>query len=121
MEFCKYEMTDLQWSNLKKKIIKTTTIFDGEENTSFVGCSAIELGHIATTPAVMEGMVIKTPAILSNKFSVDILWNELPLTDFNKYEVFPSPCGVHSFSGLELQYAEKYYTKFPDKRPITIK
>lgn len=110
-------MTDLQWSNLKKKIIKTTTIFDGEENTSFVGCSAIELGHIVVTPAIMEGMAIKTPAILSNKFAVDILWDNVPLIDFNKYEVFPF-IGCHVFAGLESQYAEKYYTKFPDKRPI---
>ena len=120
MEFCKYEMTDLQWSNLKKKIETKNTI-NGVENTSFIGCSVVELGHIVITPVIMEGMIIKTPAVLSNKFSVDILWNELPLTDFNKYEVFPSPCGVHSFSGLESQYAEKYYTKFPDKRPVTIK
>jgi hypothetical protein len=111
MEFCKYEMTDLQWSSLKKKIETTNE----NENTSFVGCAVSELGHIVTTPAVMEGMTIKTPAILSNKFSVDILWNELPLADFNKYEVFPLPCGVHSFAGLESLYADKYYTKFPEK------
>ena len=110
-------MTDLQWSNLRKKIETKNTINE-LENTSFTGCAVVELGHIVTTPAIMEGMTIKTPAILSNKFSVDILWNELPLTDFNKYEVFPSPCGVHSFAGLESLYTEKYYTKFPDKRPI---
>ena len=117
MEFCKYEMTDLQWSSLRKKIETINEL----ENTSFVGCAVVELGHIVITPAIMEGMAIKTPAVLSNKFSVDILWNELPLVDFNKYEVFPSPCGVHSFSGLESQYEEKYYAKYPDKRPITIK
>ncbi|MFZ4799338.1 MAG: hypothetical protein ACOYMA_17695 [Bacteroidia bacterium] len=113
MEFCKYEMTDLQWSNLKKKIEITN------ENTSFIGCAVVELGYIVLTPAVMEGMAIKTPAILSNKFSVDILWNELPLTDFKKYEVFPAPCGVHSFSGLQSLYAEKYYTKYPELKLVT--
>jgi len=114
MEFCKYEMTDLQWSTIKKKI--ETTNENG--NTSFVGCAVVELGHIVLTPAIMEGMVIITPAILSNKFAVDILWDETPLTDFNEYEVFPAPCGVHTFAGLESLYAEKYYTKFP---VITIK
>jgi hypothetical protein len=116
MEFCKYEMTDLQWSNLKKKIEAKNEL----ENTSFKGCAVVELGHIVLTPAIMKGMVIITPAILSNKFSIDILWNESPLIDFNKYEVFPAPCGVHSFAGLETQYAEKYYAKFPDKRPVII-
>jgi hypothetical protein len=116
MEFSKYEFTDKQWSDLRKKI--ETKNENG--NTSFVGCAVVELGNIVTTPAIMEGTNIKTPAILSSKYSVDILWNESPLVDFNQYEVYPSPCGVHTFAGLENQYAEKYYTKFPNERPIIL-
>ena len=104
MEFCKYEFTDLQWSSLRKKI--ETANEDG--NTSFVGCSVVELGHIIINDVV------------SKKYSVDILWNESSLVDFNKYEVYPAPCGAHTFAGLESQYAEKYYTKFPELKPIEI-
>ena len=104
MEFCKYEFTDLQWSSLKKKIETTNEV----ENTTFTGCAVVELGHIVVTPAIMEGMTIKTPAKLSSKYSVDILWNETPFAEFDKYEVYPSPCGVHTFAGLEKQYEDKY-------------
>ena len=104
MEFCKYEFTDLQWSSMRKKI--ETKNEDG--NTSFVGCAVVELGHIIINE------------IVSKKYSVDILWNEKPLVEFNQYEVYPSPCGAHTFAGLESQYAEKYYTKFPDQRPIAL-
>lgn len=97
-------MTDLQWSSLRKKI--ETKNEDGI--TSFVGCSVVELAHIISNE------------IVSKKYSVDILWNEAPLVEFNQYEVYPAPCGVHTFAGLESQYAEKYYTKFPDQRPIIL-
>jgi hypothetical protein len=105
MEFCKYEFTDLQWSSLRKKI--ETANEDG--NTSFVECSVVELGKILISENVF-----------SKKYSVDILWNEKPLVDFNQYEIYPTPCGVHTFAGLESQYAEKYYTKFPELKPIEI-
>jgi len=114
MEFCKYEFTDLQWSSLKKKI----EITNENENTSFVGCSVVELGHIVTTPAIMDGMVIKTNAGLSLKFCVDILWNETPLAEFDKFEVYPAPCGIHTFGGFEGQYSEKYYNKYPEFKTI---
>jgi len=92
MEFCKYEFTDLQWSSLRKKI--ETTNENG--NTSFVGCSVVELGHIISNE------------IVSKKYSVDILWNETPIAEFNQYEVYPAFCGAHTFAGFEGQYEDKY-------------
>jgi hypothetical protein len=98
MEFCKYEFTDLQWSNLKKKIEATNE----NGNKFFVGCSVVELGNIISNE------------IVSKKYSVDILWNDKPLVEFNQYEVYPTPCGVHLFAGWESIYAAKYCKANPD-------
>jgi hypothetical protein len=48
---------------------------------------------------------------------VDILFNEDCPKHFEPYLVWPTPCGVHSFSGWEEQYAEdhKEFATFSDK------
>jgi hypothetical protein len=116
MVFAKYEFTQAQWDKIKTKIQATSTI--GEEETTYFTENVVELGQLVLTPAVIEDMQVIEEAILSDKYSVDILWKEEPLTDFNKYEIYPDPCGVHTFAGLEGLYAERYYTKYPEKRPI---
>jgi hypothetical protein len=117
MVFAKYEFTQAQWDKIKTKIQATSTDLEGNGTTYFTE-NVVELGQLVLTPAVIEDMQVIEEAILSDKYSVDILWKEEPLTDFNQYEIYPDPCGVHTFAGLEGLYAERYYTKYPEKRPL---
>ena len=104
MKFRKYEFTTNQWSTQKAKI--------WSEETGYTGCHVVELGNLPTTPATFdsEGNVL-TPGVLSTKYSVDILWVEELLADFTEYEVWPEPCGVHTFAGLENLYLEGYQAR----------
>ena len=114
--FLKFEFTPTQWATLRKLIEQTTLTPTGEEITSWVDCAVVELGNIVITPAVLKDMEVVTPAVLSKKWAVDILfYSEVP-TEFAKHEVWPES-GVHTFQGCESMYMENYYTKFPDKRP----
>lgn len=103
MTFNKYEFFPTEWETLKKQIQQTTTTPDGGEVTTYVGCAVVEIGFITITPAV-----------LSDKWAVDILWNDKPLPSFLPFEVYPSPCGVHTFAGCEAMYLETFCKKFPD-------
>ncbi len=46
--------------------------------------------------------------VINSLFAVDILFNEEPNDDLLIYEVFPEPCGVHTFLGMEDLYLERY-------------
>jgi len=115
--FNKFEFTPTQWATLQKDIQQTTTTPDGRESTTWVNCAVVEIGFIVITPAVLDGMEVKTPAVLSDKWAVDILFYAEPPASFAPFEVFPNPCGVHTFQGCESMYLENFYTKFPDKKP----
>jgi len=116
MIFNKFEFTPTQWATLRKLIETTTTTPDGTKVQSWVDCAVVELGFIVITPAVMDGMEVVTPAVLSKKWAVDILfYTEVP-TEFAKHTVWPELV-VHTFQGCESMYMENFYTKFPDKRP----
>lgn len=108
MEFRKYEFTD--WATEKAKI--------WNEETGYNNCHVVEIGFLPITPAVLdeEGNVI-TPAVLSDKFAVDILWNETASEEFTSSEVWPSPVGIHTFAGLEYLYENAYYDKTGTPRP----
>ena len=117
MIFCKYEFTPEQWEVSKKEIQAIANGIDGQSSAHFTE-HVVELGHLVITPAVVKDMKVIEEAILSDMFSVDILWSKEPLASFDAYEVFPEPCGVHTFAGLENVYAERYYSKYPEKRPV---
>jgi len=115
--FHKFEFLPAEWEKLKKDIQQTTTTPDGETITNWKDCAVVELGFLVITPAVMgEAFEIKTPAVLSDKWAVDILFYAEPPASFAKYEVWPESA-VHTFAGQEALYMENFYTKFPDKRP----
>ena len=114
MIFNKFEFTPTEWATLQKDIQQTTTTPDGGEQTTWVNCAVVEIGFIVITPAVMDGMKVKTPAVLSDKWAVDILfYAEVPV-EFAPFEVFPNPCGVHTFSGDDSLYLKTFCNKFPD-------
>ena len=101
MKLRKYEFTPTQWATAKAKI----TLTDEEGNEYYDPAKVrqvVELGFLPTTPATYdeEGNEL-TPAVLSTKWSVDILWEGEPLTtSFTSYEVWCAPMGVHSMGGV---------------------
>ena len=114
--FSKYEFTPTEWATLRKLIEQTTTNPEGGETTTYKDCAVVELGFLPITPAVYDGMELKTPEVLSDKLAVDILfYSEVP-KEFTPFEVWPES-GVHTFSGHESTYMESFYNKFPDKKP----
>ena len=111
--FLKYEFTPSEWATLRKLIEQTSTTPEGEI-TNWVNCAVVEIGFIVLTPAVMDGMDIVTPAVLSNKWAVDILFYSEPPIEFKPFEVYPNPCGVHTFSGDESLYLKSFCAKKPE-------
>jgi hypothetical protein len=112
--FNKFEFTPTQWATLRKLIEQTTTTPDGKESTTWVNCAVVEIGFIVITPAVLDGMEVVTPAVVSDKWAVDILfYSEVPV-EFEPYAVYPNPCGVHTFSGDDALYLQTFCAKFPD-------
>ena len=101
----KYEMTPAQWATARKKIEVTT---DEGSSWSDAVLGVVELGHLEITPAVYDGEEITTPAVLSNKVAIDILWSGEPVATFASKQVWPAPCGVHTFAGWEAAYAADF-------------
>jgi hypothetical protein len=118
--FLKFEFTPTQWATLRKLIETTTLTPTGEEITSWVDCAVVELGNIVITPAVMDGMEVVTPAVLSKKWAVDILFYAEPPASFAPFEVFPNPCGVHTFSGDDSLYLKTFCEKYPESEYCVI-
>ena len=114
--FLKFEFTPTEWATLRKLIEQTTTNPDGKPVTSFVDCAVVELGFLTITPAVLGDMEVVTPAVLSEKWAVDILFYAEVPKEFTPFAVWPES-GVHTFSGHESTYMESFYNKFPDKKP----
>ena len=112
--FLKYEFTPTEWATLRKLIEQTTLTPTGDEVTSWVDCAVVELGFLPITPAVYDGMEVVTPAVLSDKWAVDILFYSEPPAEFDAFAVYPNPCGVHTFSGDESLYLKSFCAKFPE-------
>ena len=112
--FLKYEFTPTEWATLRKLIEQITTNPYGGESTNWVNCAVVELGFLPITPAVYDGMEVVTPAVLSEKWAVDILFYTEPPAEFTPFEVWPDPMGIHTFSGDDSLYLKGYCEKFPD-------
>lgn len=88
MTFCKYEfLSQKDWATYKSQITE-----DGEA----VDCAIVEIGQ------------------LESGFAVDILWNDEPLESFSTKEVFPNPTGVHTYSGCDSLYLNRFCSFNPD-------
>ena len=112
--FLKFEFTPTQWA-LHRELIETiSTGPDGFDVETWVDCAVVELGFLTITPAVMDGMKVVTPEVLSDKLAVDILFYAEVPKEFEPYAVYPNPCGVHTFSGDESLYLKTFCAKFPD-------
>lgn len=92
--FCKYGFPAGVWEQLKPTI---------QENEQYVNCAVHEIGNICIEQDA-EGNCTKTDPL----YAVDILWySEIP-DSFSTYEVFPDPIGVHTFSGCEELYTQRF-------------
>lgn len=112
--FLKYEFTPTEWATLRKLIEQTTTTPDGGETTTYKDCAVVELGFLPITPAVIKDMEVVTPAVMSDKWAVDILFYTEPPAEFTPFEVYPNPMGIHTFSGDDSLYLKTFCAKYPD-------
>ena len=105
----KYEMTPAQWATARKKIELTHEGNTHWDTDKVLG--VVELGHLVITPAKYskDGMKVTKKAVLSDKVAVDILWSGEPIkAGFEVRQVWPLPCGVHTFAGWEGTYAKEF-------------
>jgi hypothetical protein len=116
MKYLKIECTPSQWATLRKLIEVESVMLDGTKSTSWSDLitAVHEIGHIVLTPAVMNEMEVVTPAVLSPKWAVDIIWASEPLSQFAQYVVWPKKGGMHIFAGWESIYAQEYCKANPD-------
>ena len=109
--FLKFEFTPTQCATLRKLIEQTTTTPDGEQ-TSWVNCAVVEIGFICLEWGQVDDKPVCTKQ--SDKWAVDILFYAEPPKQFEPYEVFPSPVGIHTFAGCDDLYLQSFCRKFPD-------
>lgn len=119
MRFLKYEFADkAEFDTLKDLHLITVT----DEDVHLIsGVNVVEIGDIVITPAVIleDGETVITPAVMTGRFAVDILYQSIePIAELEPFLIFPNPCGVHSFAGLDYLYELEYYSKFPELKPI---
>jgi hypothetical protein len=110
--FRKYEFTPTEWATLQKDIQQTIITPSGETVTSWKDCAVVEIGFIC----LEWGQVDDKPVCVkqSDKWAVDILfYAEVPV-EFEPFEVWPDPMGIHTFSGDDNLYLVGYCAKFPD-------
>lgn len=112
MKFRKYEFTDSKWAELQADLQVNVTI--GEETNLVYNHeiieSVVEIGHIMITPPVLDAeMNVVTEAVLSDKYSVDILWKNDELPSFASYKIWCDPVGIHSFgASIDADYEQAY-------------
>lgn len=88
--FTKYKfLSQTEWATYKAQITQ-----DGNP----IDCAIVEIGQ------------------LENGFAVDILWMGEPLDSFATKEVFPNPIGVHTFSGDDSLYTERFCQFNPESQ-----
>ena len=112
MKFLKYEFVPTKWEELKATLQVSHTLVE-ETLLSYnhdIIESVVEIGHIMITPPVLdEEMNVVTPAVLSDKYSVDILWKEDELPSFASYKIWCAPVGIHSFgASIDADYEQAY-------------
>jgi hypothetical protein len=109
--FNKFEFTPSEWATLQKDIQQTTTTPSGEV-TTWKDCAVVEIGFICLEWGTEDDKPVCTKQ--SDKWAVDILFYAEPPASFAPFEVFPNPCGVHTFSGDDSLYLKTFCAKYPD-------
>jgi len=112
MKFQKFEFSPTQWATLRKLIETTTTTPDGTKVQSWVDCAVVEIGFICLEWAQVDDKPVCVKQ--SDKWAVDILFYAEPPIEFEPFEVWPDPMGIHTFSGDDSLYLKTFCNKFPD-------
>ena len=115
--FRKFEFTPTEWATLQKDIQQTTTTPEGKV-TTWVDCAVVELGFICLEWGQVDDKPVCTKQ--SDKWAVDILFYTEPPASFAPFEVFPKPCGVHTFSGDDSLYLKTFCEKYPESEYCVI-
>lgn len=104
--FKKYEFESAEKAEQRIEALPSAT--DEEGNTYPTHShTVVKLGYLVQVPATFdeEGNEL-TPAVLSDKYSVDVLWNKEELLDENGEVDYP-----YGWSSKEVQYDESWVNK----------
>ena len=66
-----------------------------------------------TALPVPQGFAVPL-GIIDGTYCVDLLWNDQPAPDWEQFEVWPEPVGVHTFLGWDEQYTKDYNERLPE-------
>jgi hypothetical protein len=77
-------------ATFRKYSFKTQAEFEALFQLSQPDATCVELGEI------------------DNTYCVDLLWTNEPAPDWEQFETWPEPVGVHTFLGWDEQYTNEY-------------
>ena len=113
--FRKYEFPNAEAANNA-----VTALGIDEEGNPTHNHAIVHLGHIVTTPATYDddGNEL-TAAVLSDNYSVDVLWSGEPVADWNDQMIWCAPIGVHTFgsSSAIAEWTQKCKELHPEFFP----
>ena len=113
--FRKYEFSSQEAATTKINALG----LDEEGNPSH-SHSIVRLGHIVTTAGTYdeEGNELTAP-VLSDTYSVDVMWNGEPVADWDAQMIWCPPLGVHSFgsSSAIAEWTQKCKELHPEYFP----
>ena len=91
-----------------------------EEGNPSHSHSIVRLGHIVTTAGTYdeEGNELTAP-VLSDTYSVDVMWDGEPVEDWDAQMIWCPPLGVHSFgsSSAIAEWTQKCKELHPEYFP----
>ena len=113
--FRKYE-----FSSQEAATTKINALGIDEEGNPTHSHSIVRLGHIVTTAGTYdeEGNELTAP-VLSDTYSVDVMWDGEPVADWDAQMIWCPPLGVHSFgsSSAIAEWTQKCKELHPEYFP----
>ena len=117
----KYTFRKYEFTNAEAATKAVAALGVDEEGNATHRHTIAMLGHIVTTAATYDEQGEElTPAVLADNYSVDVLWRDGVVADWDANLVWPDPVGIHSFGNSEAnaEYTATLYTLFPDRVPV---
>ena len=65
-----------------------------------------------TALPVPQGFAVPL-GIIEGTYCVDLLWDDQPDADWEQFETWPEPTGIHTFLGWDEQYTNDYNERIP--------